>query len=121
MSARFIRPIAAVLSTPGVSSSTPDPILLSGNGVTTAWSFFQADDESVLCGVWESAPFSKRKSHPDEMEFCYLIEGQVKISDLQGNSSVFNAGESFVVEPGFDGIWESTTRVRKYYVIAKCR
>lgn len=121
MPARFIRPIAATPSTPGVSASTPDHILLSGNGVTTAWNFFQADDESVHSGIWESEPFSKRKSHPDEMEFCYLIEGQVRISDQQGNSSVFNAGDAFVVEPGFDGVWESTTQVRKYYVIAKCR
>lgn len=55
------------------------------------------------------------------MVFCYLIEGRVKISDADGNSSVFSAGEAFVVEPGFDGVWESETPVRKLFVIAKCR
>lgn len=120
MSARFIRPIATTSSTPGVSAATPAHTLLNGNGITTAWSFFEAEKSSVHCGIWESEPFSKLKSHPDEMEFCYLIEGQVKISDRHGNSSEFNAGDAFVVEPGFDGVWESLTRVRKYYVIAKC-
>ena len=54
------------------------------------------------------------------MEFCYLIEGDVKISDSEGNYSEFSAGDAFVVEPGFDGVWESKTAVRKYFVIAKC-
>ena len=54
------------------------------------------------------------------MEFCYLIEGEVRLSDLDGNYSEFSAGDAFVVEPGFEGTWESKTTVRKYFVIAKC-
>ncbi|MFZ6044534.1 cupin domain-containing protein [Pseudomonas sp. CR3202] len=121
MTAQFIKPVAITPSLPGVTSSTPEHILLSGNGDTTAWIPFKSSDANVISGIWASEPFSKKKFHPDEMEFCYIIEGRVKISDVDGNSSVFSAGEAFVVEPGFDGVWESETPVRKFFVITKCR
>mgnify|MGYP000436328775 CR=1 FL=1 len=66
-------------------------------------------------------PFCKKKAYPDEMKFCYLIEGEVKLTDLAGNVSEFKAGESFIVESGFECTWESKTPVRKYFVIAKCQ
>ncbi|WP_404978660.1 cupin domain-containing protein [Caballeronia novacaledonica] len=47
-------------------------------------------------------------------------EGQVEISDKKGNVASFGAGDAFIVEPGFDGVWESLTCARKYFVIAKC-
>ncbi|OXY83186.1 cupin domain-containing protein [Oceanimonas doudoroffii] len=121
MAAQFIRPIEITADYPGITSSTPEDILLSGNGDTLASIPFKSSDATVISGIWMSEPFSKKKSHPDEMEFCYLIEGKVKLTDKNGNSSEFSAGESFVVEPGFDGIWESVIPVRKYFVIAKCR
>lgn len=121
MSARYVKPLIATSDQPWTTSPTSQEILLSGSGITSAWIPFKATDSTVISGMWESDAFSKKKAHPDEMEFCYLIEGRVKLTDAQGNSSVFNAGEAFVVEPGFDGIWESETPVRKYFVIAKCR
>lgn len=121
MTARFIKSLANVSENVGVILATPPDILLGGNGYTSAWIPFQSADTQVVAGVWASEPFSKRKFHPDEMEFCYLIEGRVKITDMDGNSSVFAAGDAFVVEPGFAGTWESETSVRKYFVIAKCR
>lgn len=120
MSALYVKPLATVARELGTASTTPQDILLSGAGLTTMWLSFKSANANVTSGIWVSDAFSKKKSHPDEMEFCYLIEGRVKLTDTQGNSSVFNAGEAFIVEPGFDGIWESETPVRKYFVIAKC-
>lgn len=120
MTAKFIKSMVSAPTDPGVISSTPAHLLLSGNADTTTWIPFQSSDTKVIAGIWASEPFSKKKLHPDEMEFCYLIEGRVKIVDADGNSSEFFAGDAFVVEPGFDGTWESETPVRKYFVIAKC-
>ena len=121
MSCQFVKEITTSTDHPMTTSSTPAEILYSGNGDTQASIPFKSNDGAVISGIWASEPFSKKKAHPDEMEFCYLIEGTVKLTDAEGNSSTFSAGQSFVVEPGFDGTWESVTAVRKYFVIAKCR
>ncbi|MFT5707938.1 MAG: putative cupin superfamily protein [Oceanospirillaceae bacterium] len=120
MTAKYIK---SITNTKGLDSPlvpTPADVLISGNGDTRIDIPFKATDSSVMSGVWESEAFSKKKSHPNEMEFCYLIEGEIKISDAQGNFSEFSAGDAFIVEPGFDGVWESKTFVRKYFVLAKC-
>ena len=49
----------------------------------------------------------------------YLEKGQVKLTDSNGASRVFRKGDAFVVEPGFDGVWESLSRVRKHYVLCE--
>jgi uncharacterized protein len=102
-------------------SPTAAPVLMSGNGDTKTWPAFVSPDGVVTSGVWESEAFCKKKAHPDSMEFCYILEGRVEISDSHGNVASFGAGDAFIVEPGFDGVWESLTRVRKYFVIAKCK
>ncbi|HEX8827086.1 MAG TPA: cupin domain-containing protein [Xanthobacteraceae bacterium] len=102
-------------------SPTPAGVLLSGNGDTKAWSALNTPDGVVTSGVWESEAFSKKKSHPDSMEFCYILEGNVRLADNKGGVALFGPGDAFIVEPGFDGVWESLNRVRKYFVIAKCQ
>ena len=120
MTAKHIKPIINTENLDSPLIPTPSNILISGSGETRINIPFKAMDSSVISGIWESEAFSKLKSHPNEMEFCYLIKGDVKISDAQGNYSEFSEGEAFIVEPGFDGIWESKTFVRKYFVLAKC-
>tara|TARA_R110001583_G_C5667241_1_gene410321 strand:+ start:4189 stop:4554 length:366 start_codon:yes stop_codon:yes gene_type:complete len=120
MTTKFIKPIVISEGLACTAMPTPSDILISGNGDTEAYIPFKSSDNSVISGIWESEAFSKKKFHPSDMEFCYLIEGDVKISDSEGNYSEFSAGDAFVVEPGFDGVWESKTAVRKYFVIAKC-
>lgn len=121
MSVERITPLNSFPSSQPQVSPTTASALLSGSGVTKAWPALVTPDGVVTSGVWESEPFSKTKTHPDSMEFCYILEGAVKLSDSKGNAATFSAGEAFIVEPGFDGVWESLTRVRKYFVIAKCQ
>jgi uncharacterized cupin superfamily protein len=120
MTAKYVKRITnpSNLNAPLVATSAE--VLLSGKGETKTQISFNHSQSSIVSGIWESDSFSKKKVHPNEMEFCYLIEGDVKITDSQGNSSEFSAGEAFIVEPGFDGVWESKTAVRKYFVLAKC-
>jgi uncharacterized protein len=47
-------------------------------------------------------------------EACYLIEGEVVITDAQGNSERFMAGEAFVLHRGFVGTWHMPQPVLKY-------
>jgi uncharacterized protein len=110
----------ALAKDPNVDS-TPAAVLLHGTGDTKTWPALATANGVVTSGIWESEPFSKKKSHPDSMEFCYILEGTVEISDNEGNASSYGPGEAFIVQPGFDGVWKSVTRVRKYFVIAKCQ
>ncbi|WP_164549153.1 cupin domain-containing protein [Amphritea opalescens] len=121
MAAKFIKPMVVTEGLARTPMPTPADILISGNGDTEAYIPFSSTDGTVISGIWSSEAFSKKKFHPNDMEFCYLIEGDVKISDTEGNASEFSAGDAFVVEPGFDGVWESKTAVKKYFVIAKCQ
>ncbi len=101
----------------GEASETPPELLLSGVATTHSWEAFS--NARVNCGIWESEAFSKIKLHPTSMEYCFILEGEVKLTDSQGASQLFRTGDAFVVEPGFDGVWESITRVRKHYVICE--
>lgn len=52
-------------------------------------------------------------------EACYLIAGEVIISDLHGNSERFVAGEAFLLEKGFVGTWHMPCPILKYNAMFK--
>jgi uncharacterized protein len=56
---------------------------------TTTWNHWTGEDGRLLCGIWESEPES------------WTIE----------------AGDGFIIPPGFKGTWETVEKVRKHYVI----
>ncbi|HKQ83712.1 MAG TPA: cupin domain-containing protein [Steroidobacteraceae bacterium] len=121
MSVNQITSLSIALAKDPQVSPTPAAVLLSGIGETKTWPALVTADGVVTSGIWESEAFSKKKSHPDSMEFCYILEGTVEISDNEGNVASYGPGDAFIVQPGFDGVWKSLTRVRKYFVIAKCQ
>jgi uncharacterized cupin superfamily protein len=47
-------------------------------------------------------------------EACYLIEGEVIITDSHGNTERFVAGEAFLLHRGFVGTWHMPVPIRKY-------
>ena len=52
-------------------------------------------------------------------EACYLIEGEVVITDHHGNTERFRAGEAFLLRQGFVGTWHMPVAIKKYN--AMCR
>jgi uncharacterized cupin superfamily protein len=52
-------------------------------------------------------------------ESCYLIEGEVVLTDQYGNSERFVAGEAFVLFRGFVGTWHMPKPIRKYNAMFK--
>jgi uncharacterized cupin superfamily protein len=52
-------------------------------------------------------------------EACYLVEGEVVITDRYGNSERFIAGEAFLLRQGFVGTWHMPVPIKKYN--AMCR
>lgn len=78
-----------------------------------------AEDESLLSGVWESAP--AREEYPDGYpvhEMMHVISGSVTLTHPDGRSETFTAGDTFFIPKGSPCIWENTETLRKFYMIA---
>ena len=81
-------------------------------------SFFVADDESILSGVWECAPCKEEIESYPVHEMMTVISGSVTLTDAEGHSETFVAGDSFFIPKGSKCIWEITETLRKFYMIA---
>jgi uncharacterized cupin superfamily protein len=67
-------------------------------------------------GIWRSSRGAWRVSYT-ENELCVLTQGRVRLSDDDGHSWTFAAGEAFLVPSGFQGLWETLEPAQKFYAI----
>ena len=47
-----------------------------------------------------------------------MISGEVRLTDAEGNSETYRAGDTFFIPKGTRCIWEITEKLRKFYMIA---
>lgn len=80
------------------------------------WIEHQSEDGKYLTGYWEATPGSYRVRY-DVDEFIHLFEGKVTLTDDGQAPRSFSAGDTFVIEAGFDGIWKTEETVRKAFAI----
>ncbi|MBE9398227.1 cupin domain-containing protein [Pontibacterium sp. N1Y112] len=95
---------------------TPPDRLLKGDPKQGIVNYVEELDGKFIAGLWESEP-GKWKAVPGRREFCYIISGDVIISDAKGGQKRYKAGDSFMLPYGFDGYWEVLETCQKYYVI----
>lgn len=90
--------------------------LVEGDPVHRTWNLETAQGDKIFSGVWEATPGKWRVVY-EEWEFCSFLSG-VSILHEEGQEPVrLAAGDSFVLRPGFKGIWEVVETTRKLYVI----
>lgn len=71
----------------------------------------------IFVGEW-SATIGAWRVRYDEWEFCHMLEGVCElVPDDGGETKRFSAGESFVIEPGFVGVWRVIVPMKKRFVI----
>jgi uncharacterized cupin superfamily protein len=80
--------------------------------------FFQAADESILSGVWESAPCKEDIESYPVHEMMTVISGSVTVTDADGHAETFTGGDSFFIPKGTACTWHITETLRKFYMIA---
>jgi uncharacterized cupin superfamily protein len=103
---------------PKHSKAAPDR-LISGDPSFKTW----AHDEShagtgkVRTGVWEATPGENHSIKGETMEFCYIVSGVIELTEEGQPPRIFRAGDSFVMKPGYVGVWKTIETVRKIYVI----
>ena len=89
---------------------------LEGKPQATTRNFFASPDQHFFAGVWESTK-GKWPVNYTEQEFVHMLAGEAILTDELGQAEYVRAGDSFVVQAGFKGTWESLGEVRKLYAI----
>jgi uncharacterized cupin superfamily protein len=102
-------------TSPRESKALPER-LLAGDPSFKTWAQDVAKGDSVHTGVWEATPGETRSIKGETFEFCHIISGVVEITQEGGTPVIYKAGDSFVMKPGFVGIWKTIETVRKIYV-----
>lgn len=93
----------------------PDPAnVIAGDPVHTSW--IAEDADGLMAGIWQSTPGTWRVAY-EEWEYVRILEGRLVITPEGGAPFTVTAGDSFVIRPGFRGIWEVQETVRKDFVL----
>jgi uncharacterized cupin superfamily protein len=90
--------------------------LISGNPSFKTWAQDVTRGETIHSGIWEATPGETRSIKGDTFEFCHVLSGLIELTPDGGEPVVYKAGDSFVMKPGFVGIWKTIETVRKIYV-----
>ncbi|MBR0559795.1 cupin domain-containing protein [Neokomagataea anthophila] len=93
--------------------------LISGNPTFKTWPLDTSRNGNVRTGVWQATPGTTQSIKGEAFEFCHILEGLVKITENDGTSYIFKAGDNFIMKPGFEGIWETIETVKKIYVFVE--
>ena len=105
-------PVAA--AGPG-ETERPDPAkVLSGDPVFTTWNLEERD--GLYCGVWRATPGKWRVAYT-EWEYFRMLSGRSVLTPDGGAPVTLQAGDSYILRPGFAGTWEVTETTTKEYVI----
>lgn len=113
MSAAFIDvSVETVVS----EDSAPAPErVVSGNPRFRTWNV-EEQPNGLYAGIWEATP-GKWRIEYDEWEFCHILAGVSVITEDGGEPRRIEAGDSFILRPGFKGTWDVIETTRKEYVI----
>lgn len=103
---------------PRESTAAPDR-LIAGAPAFKTWALDDSRGGNVRTGIWEATPGTTRSIKGEALEFCHILEGIVEITEDGGAPCVFRAGDSFVMKPGFTGVWKTIETVRKIYVFVE--
>ncbi len=118
MSARkqFVRIDARGPDGEGLPRTVHDPsdTAVSGAFEPRAYTAYADPNGLFTAGVWACDAGTLQINDLAIDEACYLIEGEVIISDQYGNTERFTAGEAFVLHRGFIGTWHMPVPIRKY-------
>ena len=90
--------------------------LIAGAPHFKTWAQDEAKGDLVHTGVWEATPGETRSIKGETFEFCHILSGKIEITPDGGAPITFKAGDSFVMKPGFTGVWKTIETVRKIYV-----
>lgn len=90
---------------------------LSGEPFANNWTYFQHSSGNFKSGFWDCTAGSWEHNHP-KLEFCYIVEGSVKVVEKDGPTHEFHAGDAFVVPKNTPVTWIVEKYAKKIFVSA---
>ncbi|HYD86659.1 MAG TPA: cupin domain-containing protein [Vitreimonas sp.] len=72
--------------------------------------------DGTYVGEW-AADVGAWRVRYDEWEFCHMLEGVCELTPEGGGAQRYQAGDSFVIEAGFVGVWRVVEPMRKRFVV----
>lgn len=117
----FLRVDAAGPDGQGLPPTRHDASDRAVNGATQPRAYTAYTDPSCVftVGVWACDAGTLEINDLAIDEACYLIEGEVIITDIHGNAERFTAGEAFLLKRGFIGTWHMPRPILKYNAMFK--
>ena len=91
--------------------------LIAGDPDFLTWAFDDTGDGHIRTGIWEATPGENHSIKGEMFEFCHLLEGAIEVTEEGHDPRIFRKGDSFIMKPGYRGIWKTIETVRKIYVI----
>lgn len=91
---------------------------VEGNPEQGAWLYSAHSPTGSRAGIWECAAGKFRAKMEGMTEFCHILEGEAHITNLaDGTVNTVRAGDSFVMEEGFDTEWHVPNYIKKCFVL----
>jgi uncharacterized protein len=88
--------------------------ILQGAAHPTAYTAYRDPSGVFTVGVWACDAGTLAIDDLAIDEACYLLEGEVIITDADGNSERYVAGDAFLLKRGFVGTWHMPGPILKY-------
>lgn len=79
-------------------------------------SSFISADNSFRVGSSTYTKVSLTLTNWPTNEFMYLLEGQIEITDEEGESKIYGSGDAIVMPKGFNGTWRQLSPIKKIHV-----
>jgi uncharacterized protein len=90
--------------------------LVEGDPRFKTWGIEKSEDGRVTAGVWEATPGAYLSVKGETWEFCSILSGVSELIEEGKPPRRIEAGDSFVMRPGFKGIWRVIETTRKLWV-----
>ena len=101
---------AGLPSVPHDPTDTP----IEGAGHPKGYTAYTDASRQLTAGVWACNAGTLEIDNLPFDEVCFVIDGEVEVTDDQGISSTFGEGDAFVLHKGFTGTWRMPRAFRKF-------
>jgi len=95
----------------------PADRVLEGTPVTTVWSQTDCNNGKVRVGIAEATEGKTISIKGELCEVVHLLEGVIELTEEGGDTTRFQAGDIFVMKPGFIGTWKTIEKAKKSFVV----
>ncbi|MGO8683872.1 MAG: cupin domain-containing protein [Thermoleophilia bacterium] len=76
----------------------------------------ESDDERFSTGLWQR-DVQRRSFERQYHEIAFIIEGEVEITDDEGNLITAGPGNILIIPKGSQGFWKNLSPVKKFWAI----